>query len=608
MKLYRLILFLIQLVFVIAEDNTKYKVKYHYAEIPWNIADELVGLNNNLTSQGQFEIINIRSSTVNDKYICYIPSISSSLEEELISLPPNNISEITLNRQNLKKQAVKEISKSLSTQGCNIAFGVNGGYWTFGYCYGDKVIQFHSDIKYFVSTGNHRAEEPDFVYLLGKFPGSPSITNKTDFQNNVSNLDFKLNPQDFLLNDEINKFNDPINQLDSDTPKQTFIQHTLFDGTKCEETGNSRQIDIIYKCDPNKGMVEIADVHEINICKYQMVINIPRLCSIEEFRVNTIETKTVDIDCKLVNRFGSVSIGKPIEFQNFFDYPDKLAKNQYFPVHKDNRINTNDYIFKPLGSNLFFGFRKEKLHTESPYWNNRNILLFNGKYNTTNQLLQNIGKTYVRALDYKIPSPIVLDENKYSTLSLKDTFTVWYELYDVFGKLIGLIRIKRDRNHEDGRIVLHIINPELMTDQYGQKVIIEKFDAPNNQWNFENFYRPRKDVIEREKQMETFKPTEEQIQEQVAEALESLINSGQLGEGFEAVIVGTEADEENGEMHAVIEFQPNDEGTQQVLPMDNKPEEQQPVQQVKTEKKEQQQQAQQKEHKPEQTVNNNNNK
>ncbi|KAK6453941.1 uncharacterized protein RJT20DRAFT_131409 [Scheffersomyces xylosifermentans] len=463
-------------------SDSKYKVNYFYSNIPYNIAKSFVSLNDEISQFGFFETLNVDKEDVSEKYLCFRPK--EVVLNTTISITNGSV---PLSGDELRSMAVNQITASFPRNTCVYSFGMAGGYWTYAYCFGDKIIQFHEDVDHLLQTGQHKAHLPDAIFTLGRFNGARNVEAK--IMNQAEDLQNHLQPRDFLVHDDM--LNPFVSSLSGSTyHSQKVLSHELKNGGICDVTGQPRSVEVIYKCDPNnRGITEIVEVQEIKTCQYQMVINVPKLCAIEEFRPVNNEDKVKEIDCKLIDQKNEMT-SDLVKYEEFFYYGDDLPyTTRLFPLKKGFKINYADYIIFPCGSGFHVCIPKWKPTTSSAFWNNRYVLQFNGEYSSTDDLLDKLGRVLTTALERKFPSPIFLDNGIATTLNWQDTFVAWYELYDFYGKFITMVRITRDGTRDDHDLGMQLVDPETMKDQDGDPVEIRSFDAPNNKWNFESFTR-----------------------------------------------------------------------------------------------------------------------
>ncbi|RLV90536.1 Protein OS-9 [Spathaspora sp. JA1] len=483
---WSLLLTLYSVVHVTTASNPIHKssnrITFENGYIPRQIAESFVNLNEQIKDKARFEILNMHTQHHNGSYLCHIP-----VERKIdLQVPKSG----TTPMLELKRKALGIIQQSFTTTNCTFAFNLHDRYWTIGYCYGDKVIQFHEDWKHYL-TGEHEAHFPQHVYTLARFPGSEAVNKNTEIKNQAKELDIRLDETDFTIFDgEYSYFSS--NQPDSETNTQKFIKHTLLNGEICDLTMKPRTIDIVYKCDQSvTGPVKLLQFQEIKTCQYQMIIHVPGLCGLEEFRRNIIQDNVVDLECKKI--YEKSNRNEKILYDDYFRYSDDSPSTGPFLASGDDlKINLHDYSLNPCGAGYFLGTRKKESETETgnPYWDNRRIFIYSGS-KLKSEPEQDFGRMLVSVLEQKIPSPLYNTKKVQVPLSWNDTFTMWYELYDYTGNFITLFRINRE-----GKSPVHSIGVESfdrsMLENYGMdRIIVGMYDAPNDNWNFQRFSRPR---------------------------------------------------------------------------------------------------------------------
>lgn len=476
----------------------KYNVKYYHSNIPKDFADTFVGLNDKIVENGSFEVLGIDGLSSKDQYLCFVPNpATANVSIESPQRNPNSKEIETGPRTDAEiiQRGVEAIQNSFSRKDCVFAYGSNGGYWTLGYCFGDKVVQFHENLQHFLATGKHKPEYPDYIYVLGRFKGSSKEPSKLKNQSPWTSND--LDVSEFTIHES-----SIISDATAKNEQSRFIQHTLYNGEICDLTRKPRSIDIIYKCDPNhRGRIEILDQQEIKTCVYQMVIGVPALCTLDEFRPNKVEDQIVDIDCKLIDQKNQVKADK-LSYQDFFYYSEDISNDKkLFPIPHAYKVSLNNYHLSPCGYGFYLGQSKVPINSPNVYFNFRHILVFNDQYHSSTDLLEKLGKMLQVCIGNKILSPHI-ENMKQSLLSWNDSFILWFELYDFYGSFISLVKVTRDGSKQELELALRLIDPETMLDQDGDLVKVPEFDAPNNAWNFQKFSKgkasaPNQDSIEK---------------------------------------------------------------------------------------------------------------
>ncbi|KAI5963981.1 YOS9 [Candida margitis] len=457
--------------FLQSSQVLKNRIIFDNARIPADVAYSLAQQNSRL---GSFEIMTLSSNKEVAPYICHLPAD----KEVNISKPAQ-----TITTSELKQTAIDIIQKTYDNGNCSMTFNIQAGYWTVGYCFGDKVMQFHEDLVDFIS-GNHKAQLPNHVYVLGKFPNMKPYKT-TEIKNQKGNQRVKLDPKDFIIFEgEFSSFGD--NEVDSSTNTQKFIKHTLGDGEICDLTLQPRTIDIVYKCDEDFGSPGIIEIQEIKTCQYQMIVNVPGLCQLEAFRKNLIHENIMDITCKRVGKENAPSIGS-VSHDTFFDYRSPVSSSQVAKI-RNEKADLNQFHIHPIGDGFYLGTLKEEYKSDQPYWRTR-VIAINANDISDGDLLNRFGKLFLNSLERKFPSPIMLTDNLVTTLQWSDSFIYWIEMYDLFGNFLALFKMARDGKLDNHEVEFHKINPVDEDNLISFNLNSNYFENPNNNWNFEYFMR-----------------------------------------------------------------------------------------------------------------------
>ncbi|CUM63505.1 uncharacterized protein PRCAT00001081001 [Priceomyces carsonii] len=469
----------LQVVFAVNDQfrKSKYSIKYNDAYIPKNHAKALLTLNYNEQYNGIYEILKIDRETEQAQYICLLPR-NGSQTDPLLESDHYAIS----NETKLIENAVEVIGNSFSTSSCVYAYALDGGYWTFSYCFGDKVSQFHPSLEKLMMTGKHVPEYPDYVYILGRFNGPSKGAIKIENQSPWNSS--RLSASDFSLTDnKVSPFT-PGSIYDRHT--QRSLRHTLSDGELCDLTLQPRKVDVIYKCHLHHlGKPEILSVHEVKTCQYEMTISIPQLCSIRELRPTNADDMENKIECKLIDEIDSAL---PSYTPDFEKYNNKAPFNdRKFPVPLFYKINLSSLWLSPCGSNFYLGQNKVETSTSNLYFNLRTVLVFNGEYNSDQELANKVSKMVANGIGRIFIAPQTDLEEKQLLVQWSDSFTLWFELYDFYATLIYLVRIQRDGSFPEKTLDVKLVDPNNMLDHNGSVVDPPKWDATKNAWNFEEF-------------------------------------------------------------------------------------------------------------------------
>ncbi|KAK4097074.1 hypothetical protein N658DRAFT_396640, partial [Parathielavia hyrcaniae] len=164
---------------------------------------------------------------------------------------------------------------------------LTSGWWSYSFCYGKNVVQFHA------VTASRPGEPPardqnTQEYILGKVQVPKPPTGRADPDGQTTK---SLAPPNAQL------------QVKGD---QRYLSQRLEGGTLCDLTGRPRTIEIQYHCSPGATADRIGWIKEVTTCTYLMVVYTPRLCSDVAFQPPR-ETRAHPVRCRPVLRAGSSS-------------------------------------------------------------------------------------------------------------------------------------------------------------------------------------------------------------------------------------------------------------------------------------------------------------
>ncbi|KAH6848044.1 glucosidase II beta subunit-like protein-domain-containing protein [Chaetomium sp. MPI-CAGE-AT-0009] len=191
------------------------------------------------------------------KYLCAVP---------VIAPPP------VLNRtatELAKAEEARELSRA-SAKGWELMAGLDGqcmyfvaGWWSYSFCYGKAVVQYHA-LPGTKATDPPLRDEKDPEYVLGRAQEKAVDTKAVADHPGTDNPAKNAAPPNAQL------------QVKGD---QRYLSQRLEDGTICDLTGRPRTIEIQYHCSPGATVDRIGWVKEVTTCTYMMVVYTPRLCS-----------------------------------------------------------------------------------------------------------------------------------------------------------------------------------------------------------------------------------------------------------------------------------------------------------------------------------------
>lgn len=234
----------------------------------------------------EFEIMSIPPS----KYLCSVPVLAPP--------PAPNQTATDL----AKAEEARELARA-NTRGWELMSGLDNqclyyvsGWWSYKFCYGYDIVQFHalpSGVK-----GGLPARDPNSQeYVLGRVEEQQPNKKSNKKQQDSTGLQTDVNGQQ-----------NPIEGAQSSAPPNTelqvkgdqrFLVQRMEGGTTCDLTGRERTIEVQYHCNPGSVADRIGWIKEITTCSYLMLIHTPRLCEDVAF-LPPKETRAHPISCQLI--------------------------------------------------------------------------------------------------------------------------------------------------------------------------------------------------------------------------------------------------------------------------------------------------------------------
>lgn len=455
------------LISVVTAFEAKYKIKVNELPVAQSAATELSSV---VKYNGSYEVLRINNQDTN--IVCFLPDVNS--------IPDPAKEETKRTDDELLNDVLDNFTKLFDAQYCSFTTGLNSGYWTYGYCYGDKIIQFHENPEVYEKTGNHIPELPNHVFVLGRFNGSdshpPKIRNQSTPKSRImKKSDYQLIP-------------DPL-AIGSNIGTQKALSHTLTDGEICDVTNEPRKINVVYRCDPSINYdLAIFGVNEITTCEYQMIVSVRSLCRYEEFS-SISDEKVMDIVCNRV-----VEHGNNGNLQDMIEYnvPQELPP---FPQPKSMKIDLQDYDIVAGGNGFYWGRSKSFDQTSSIY-DRRTILIYNGLEVETKKMISSFSKMFIDSMEGKILSPSSESRlfNNKRVITWDDTFVVWYEVYDHKGAFIAVVKVGRDGKLSTKSTNLQWVDPFKMIDQDGDAVSPPIPDPERKLYEYQTFSKGEVDA------------------------------------------------------------------------------------------------------------------
>ncbi|KAI2602485.1 glucosidase II beta subunit-like protein-domain-containing protein [Hypoxylon sp. NC1633] len=221
-----------------------------------------------------YEIMNIPPR----RYLCAIPVIESP------PAPNKTATELA------KAEEARELARA-SAHGWDLINGLDGtclyymsGWWSYSFCYGQDVVQFHA-LPASVKSGPPMRDPNTAEYFLGRAPDPHSASRSARRgQSSDKGQPASTAPPNAEL------------QIKGD---QRYLVQKMSDGTICDLTGRERTIEIQYHCSPGSTQDRIGWIKEVTTCAYLMVVNTPRLCVDVAFQPPKEERANI-ISCRAV--------------------------------------------------------------------------------------------------------------------------------------------------------------------------------------------------------------------------------------------------------------------------------------------------------------------
>lgn len=434
-------------------------VVYDKGVVPEAAAAQFVAMD-----PSQFEIV---SQGPESRFLCQIPEIPVMETKVNKTMAPD-----------LLRRAVEVVQKSFQKDSCVFEINWHNAYWTYGYCLGDKIVQYNQDLDAWHKTGAYKVGEHDTIYTLGRFKNAAKYAEDALYNQSPGNS--RLDPNDFHLhNSQFHLFVES-DHIDADSPT-LFIAHQLDDGSICDLTKEPRLIDVLYQCGEGRHP-KIVDLVEVQICRYQMVVSVPGLCELPEFSPNS-DKDAIPITCKRIDSLEfSDTIISADQFEDFA-YPIKF---QGFPP-RGTKVNMHDFFIDSMGQGFFYGYGQGR-----GKYGRRHVIFHSSPAETLEGDFVNV---FRKSLSRKLPLPVQFSSQlgpALLPLKWSDKFVVWYEIYNMGGALEAVVKVSNTVDDEDvssqeDLFWYHWIDPNTMTDGDGDAIDPPKFSAGH--YNFEYFDR-----------------------------------------------------------------------------------------------------------------------
>ncbi|KAK0719018.1 glucosidase II beta subunit-like protein-domain-containing protein [Apiosordaria backusii] len=207
------------------------------------------------------------------KYLCTVPVLA----------PPPTLNQTAT--ELAKAEEAREMTRA-SAKGWELMSGLEGhclyfmsGWWSYSFCYGKDVVQFHA-LPRGTEGGPPVRDESSQEYVLGR--ALPASDRQQ--QQQKEGQEKGLAPPNSEL------------QVKGD---QRYLVQKFEGGTICDLTNKPRTIEVQYHCHPGVAGDRISWIKEVTICTYLMVVQTPRLCDDVAFLPPKV-TRRHPVTCKQI--------------------------------------------------------------------------------------------------------------------------------------------------------------------------------------------------------------------------------------------------------------------------------------------------------------------
>lgn len=227
----------------------------------------------------EYEVMTIPPS----KYLCSVPVLAPP------PAPNQTATELA------KAEEARELARA-NTRGWELLSDLENqclyfmsGWWSYKFCYGQDIVQFHA-LSSGVKGGLPARDPHSQEYILGR---TEDVYTKKNSKKPNKELQTDVNDQ------RQTEFRTPPNSELQVKGDQRYLVQRLEGGTVCDLTGRERTIEIQYHCNPGSTGDRIGWIKEITTCSYLMLIHTPRLCEDVAF-LPPKETRAHPINCQLI--------------------------------------------------------------------------------------------------------------------------------------------------------------------------------------------------------------------------------------------------------------------------------------------------------------------
>lgn len=236
-----------------------------------------------------YEVMNLPPS----KYLCAIPVVAPP------AAPNQTAAELA------KAEEARELSLA-SARGWELLRGLDGtclyfisGWWSYSFCYGDEIVQFHALPS--GPKGGPPVRDPNTAqYVLGRVTEEDHhFYHHTRPSSTPAGKGIDGGEGGNAAASDDQKLVTPPNTELQTRGDQRYLLQRLEGGTVCDLTGRDRTVEVQYHCQPGLTSDYIGGIKEVTTCTYLMIVYTPRLCQDvaflppKESRANTISCRQI---------------------------------------------------------------------------------------------------------------------------------------------------------------------------------------------------------------------------------------------------------------------------------------------------------------------------
>ncbi|KAK6435047.1 Protein OS-9 [Oleoguttula sp. CCFEE 5521] len=200
------------------------------------------------------------------RYLCSIPIVA----------PPEQTTPAE-NATQTQADTARELARA-NERGWELLSAMHGqctyfisGWWSYRFCYGEGVRQFHQLAPGRGGQIYPPVEDPGVEgYSLGMYEGAGEKMGARKRKGEGE----RVAEGKEVVKVEAKEVGELVTKGES-----RYLVQRLDGGTTCDLTGKSRRIEVQFHCNPSTGSDRISLIKETATCAYLMVIQTPRLCN-----------------------------------------------------------------------------------------------------------------------------------------------------------------------------------------------------------------------------------------------------------------------------------------------------------------------------------------